>query len=852
VNKNTSISIDRWKIDANSHRISRDGIEQKLEPRSMELLIYLSERPNQVVSRQEIEENVWNGRIVGYDALSGSIAKIRKAFGDTGKIHRVIETIPKAGYRLIASVLVETHEDHTYSVDPTTESFERKLTAIFYADVAEYSRLTGEDEDRTHRQLRENMKTISDAIIRFQGRIIHYAGDAVLADFSTASTALHCALDVQKRISEINAHLAENQQVLFRIGVNLGEVIVDGNEIYGDGVNVAARLESLAEPGGVYATGTVFDAIGQKQNFDFEYQGEKTVKNIHRPIPTYAVHLKQGANNPVPESRHTSQQPHSGRRRFIIGPFPVLAIVIVVISLVVVGFFVLNPGDLKGMHFDPRQPSLAILPFKNMSNDPGQSVFSDGLTDDLITDLSNIDGLQVTPRHSSFIYETKNISPLDVARELQVRYIVKGSVRRSLDDIRVNVQLVDTQNNQEIWAQRFDDNIESIFKLQDQIINQILKNINLGSGDKPRSKRRTTNLEAYDFFLRAEHRRLNKRVSSSDSKSAQYYRRAIELDPLFVAAYTGLARVALTSWKNDETRVMPSAVWKKLIYESAGKALELDPDNAEALAILGLLQAVSGEYDIGIASVKKAVAINPANPELRVDLSTVLSYGGAHQEALQSINTAINRYTNPPSAYILDRAYIYFFLGQFENALKDVESVPDLRGSTYLSILVYGALNDRKAAKPNVDATLTWYAPDNQEYYRINYSAYRRPQDIELIIDSAAKAGVPRFAYGFDPGERKPLDEMSISKLTSKGLWQGTAHNGSEFFQQFAPGNSVAIRTSNTMLSGAYHIEGNKLCVTYRSVLLDLPDCGYIYSGADSDSYTWVTLGDVYQFTVDP
>jgi len=852
VGNKPSISIDGWQIDASSHRISRDGVENKLEPRSMELLIYLAERPDQVVTRQEIEENVWHGRIVGYDALSGSIAKIRKAFGDTSKNHRIIETIPKAGYRLIAPVLIETDEQDIYPGDPTAESFERKLTAIFYADVAEYSRLTGEDEDRTHRQLRQNMKTISDAIIGFHGRVIHYAGDAVLADFSTASTALYCALDVQQKIAEINSHLMENQRVLFRIGVNLGEVIVDGDEIYGDGVNVAARLESLAEPGGVCISGTVFDAIGQKQNFDFEYHGEKTVKNIHRPVPTYAVYLKQGATIPVPELPHTSQPPDSGRRRFITGPFPALGIGIVVISLVVIGFFALNSNDIKGMHFDPGKPSLAILPFRNMSNDPGQSVFSDGLTDDLITDLSNIDGLQVTPRFSSYPYGTKIIPPLDVARELRVRYIVKGSVRRSFDDIRVNVQLVDTQDNQEIWAARFDDSIESIFKLQDQIISKILKKINLGPGDKPKSKRRTTNLEAYDYFLRAEHRRLNVRNSARDSNAIAFYRRAIELDPLFVAAHTGLAREALTNWQLDASQVMPTAALKKLVYESAGRALELDPDNTEALAILGLLQAISGAHDTGIASVKSAVAINPANPQLLVDLATVLSYGGDHDEALKLINSAIDRHTTPPLAYFGERARIYFFLGQFEKALLNLEKSQGTRDWNNFAAFIYGALNDPESAQRYVKVRLEEVPLENWERYWVVFAYYKRPVDIELILDSAAKAGIPQFAYGFDPGDRIPLDNMSISALTSKGLWQGVSHNGSEFFQHFTPGNSVAFRTDFSMMSGSYHIENDKLCVSFRSVLLDLPDCGYIYSEVDSHGYTWVTLGDIYRFTVEP
>ena len=855
----TSISIDGWQIDALSHRISRDGVEKKLEPRSMELLIYLADRPNQVVTRQEIEENVWKGRIVGYDALSGSIAKIRKALGDTSKNPRIIETIPKSGYRLIAPVLVEAEEAHIYSGDSTEESFERKLTAILYADVAGYSRLSGEDEDRTHQQLRKNMKTISDAITGFHGRIIHYAGDAVLADFSTASAALHCALDVQQKISAINSHLAENKQVLFRIGVNLGEVIVDGDEIYGDGVNIAARLESLAEPGSVCISGAVFDAIGQKQSFDFEFHGEKLVKNISRPIQTYTVQLKPGVTIPVPEIPPPSQQPHTGKHGFKISPLPGLGIAVIIISLVVGGFFVLNPRDSEiksnagtaNKHFDPVTPSLAILPFRNMSNDPGQSVYSDGLTDDLITDLSNIDGLKVTPRYSSFGYETNKISPLDIARELRVRYIVQGSVRRSFEDIRVNVQLVDTQSNQEIWAQRFDDNIENIFKLQDQIIGKILDKINLGPRDKPQSKRRTTNLEAYDFFLRAEHRRLNNTGPGRPIKTIEFYQKAIELDPMFVAAYTGLAREALRNWQLDASQVMPAAASKKLVYETAGKALELDPENAEALAIVGLLQAISGAHDTGIASVKRAVAINPANPQLDADLAVVLSYGGSHEEALESINKAIDRHSIPPSVYFAERAKIYFFLGQFKNALKDAKSAQDISAFSNFSLFIHGAMNDWESAQRYVDARLELIPWENREYYWVIFAYYRRPQDIELIVDSAEKAGIPRFAYRFDPGDSKPLENTSISALTNKGLWQGVTHNGDGFYQQFSPGNSIAIRTAVSMMSGSFHIENNKLCVTYRSVLLDLPDCGYIYPGADSDSYTWVTLGEVYRFSVE-
>ncbi|MCZ6470248.1 MAG: winged helix-turn-helix domain-containing protein [Gammaproteobacteria bacterium] len=749
MDNNKSISIDGWLIETNSSRISRDGVEKKLEPRSMELLLYFAEHPNQVVTRQEIEEEVWQGRVVGYDALSASIVKIRKAFSDSSRNPRVLETIPKLGYRLIAPVLMAA-EPEVFAAEPDGELFERKLTAIFYADVAGYSRLTGEDEDRTHRQLRTNMKSISDEIDRFQGRVIHYAGDAVLAEFETPSNALHCALEVQQHIASVNAHLPESQRVLFRIGVNLGEVIVDGEEIYGDGVNIAARLESLAQPGGICVSGTVFDAIGAKQNLDFVYLGENEVKNIQRPVRTYAVHLKTGAAVPVPETASRQQVDVAFAAGFK-KPLMMFGALVIVIGLLIGGFLAFfsiephqtEPAVTAGANFDPDSLSLAILPFGNSSNDPGQSVYTDGLADDLITDLSNINGLRVTPRYSSFRYRKADIPLLEIAKNLKVRYIVQGSVRWSYEDIRVNVQLVDAKKDLQVWSRRFEDNVDNIFNLQDKIIGEILASLDLDAPQEMQHQRRTTNLEAYDYFLRAEHRRLNARGSKASSQILRFYQTAIDLDPQFVAAYTGLAREALTNWQLDDNEVMPSDEWKKLVYETAGKALELDSNNAEALAILGLIQVVSGSYEAGISSVRSAVAINPVNPQLHADLATVLSYDGKHQEALDSINRAINQHETPPVVYFGERARIYFFLGQLEKALADAENALDIRDIRDFSVFIYGALNDRESAKPLVSIRLKVRPWENQAYYTNIFAYYRRPQDIELIVESAAKAGIP-------------------------------------------------------------------------------------------------------------
>jgi TolB-like protein/class 3 adenylate cyclase len=756
VDETSIIFIDGWQIDTSSYRIARNGDEKKLEPRSMELLLYLVDHPDQVVTREEIEENVWQGRVVGYDALSASIAKIRKAFEDSSKQPRVIETIPKVGYRLIAPVVVEVIEPATFTSEAQSDQFKRKLTAILYADVAEYSRLTGEDEDRTHRQLRQNMTIISDEIVRFHGRIVHYAGDAVLAEFATASAALHCGLAAQLDIAQANNHLPENQRVLFRIGVNLGEVIVDGHEIYGDGVNVAARLESLADPGGVFISSTVFDAVGQKQNFVLEYQGEKTVKNIQHPVRTYSVALKSGASISIPESAPTakteaSAEPAGTKPKSTFSPVLMFVILVVAVGLTLGGFmlfFASTPQpvaqpETQQKSFTPNASSIAILPFKNLSNDPGQGIFADGLTDDLITDLSKVKELRVIPRHSSFQFKDTKIALPAMARQLNVRYLVQGSVRQSLEEIRVNVQLVDAQSNQEVWATRIDDKVDNIFSLQDQIIADILKNLGMATPQKQVSKRRTTNLEAYDYFLRAEHRRLNRRGTKGSARIVEFYNVAIELDPEFIAAYTGLAREALSNWQLGDRENEKTATWKKMVYRNAGKALELDPANDEALAILGLLQALTGSHDIGISSVENAIKINPANPQLHYDLATVLSYAGNHAKALESINRAIGRHTTPPTAYYGERARIYFFLGQNEKALMDAEHEGNIEDIRNFTLFIQSALENQEAAKELVALRLTARPWENRKYYSNVFDYYRRPEDVELILESAAKAGIP-------------------------------------------------------------------------------------------------------------
>jgi adenylate cyclase len=454
----------------------------------------------------------------------------------------------------------------------------------------------------------------------------------------------------------------------------------------------------------------------------------------------------------VPESSPTSATgPAPTRTGLKISPVLMFVLLVFAVGLTMGGFMMfyssapqqVEQPDTQQQGFTPDASSLAILPFKNRSNDPGQGVFADGLTDDLITDLSKVRELQVTPRHSSFEFKDTKISPLDVARQLNVRYLLQGSVRLNQEEIRVNLQLVDALSGQEVWATRFDDKVDNIFSLQDQIIADILKNLGISTQHKQPAKRRTTNLEAYDYFLRAEHRRLNRRGTKGSARIVEFYRVAIDLDPEFIAAHTGLAREALSNWQLGDRENTEAIAWKKMVYANAGKALELDPANDEALAILGLLQALTGSHDIGIASVKNAVAINPANPQLHFDLATVLSYAGDHAVALESINRAIGRDTTPPTAYYGERARIYFFLGRYDKALVDAEREVNEGDIRNFSLFIQSALGNREAAKELLVLRLKLRPWESQEYYREVFAYYRRVQDIDLIVESASKVGIP-------------------------------------------------------------------------------------------------------------
>jgi adenylate cyclase len=855
--------VGDFEVDPATHSIGKDGRSVKLEPRTMELLLYLVHRPGTVVSREELEQEVWKGMVVGYDALNNSVAKLRKAFNDDPKNPRFIHTVPKKGYRLIAEVrvspLLADIDNVTATKAESHPSLERKLAAILYADVADYSRLTGLDEEGTHRSLSSCLDLMTVLIERYHGSVVHFAGDAILAEFGTASNALSCAVTMQQDLALHSEGLADDRKMQFRIGVNLGEVIVDRNDIYGDGVNVAARLEGLAEPGGICLSGAVFDAIGHQLPLDYSFLGERRVKNIDKPVRAYQARLKAGLKLEPPQPKKVDRHYLSrSNKPLMIASLSVLAAVVAAVLL-----WVLSPvehtvvtGDAVTLRQDGK-PSIAVLPFENISDDPAQGFYADGMTGDLITDLSKLSGLEVIARHSVFSYKDQPVKLEQIARELHVSHVLEGNVRRFEGKIRINVSLIDVTTAQNMWSERYDDDESELFDLHNRVIGSIVSTLGVELTDQEQQlfvQPPTDNLEAYDYYQRAEKRRLSKREKdgwiTDILQAIQLYRKAIALDPDFAEAYVGLAVIGLRVWGDDETDIMPGAVARRLAYDSASKVKQLDPRNPAAFSVLAMLQATDGQHEIALESSRQAIELGPNNADVWAAHAEVLIYAGQPQVALEAINKALKLNPRPPEGFYGLLGEAQYLIGEYDEAALSLEK-------TYwfnrLKVMTYGQLGrvtDARTWREKMPAFL------NLGWLRAHYAHYQSEQDVEHMMDGLRKAGVPENAFGFEGSAQDRLDSAALTKLTASTAWSGIDNTGLRFTQHISADGRIAFSNTTTMLVGTVWIEQDMFCVKYRSNLLGRNDCGYIYrnpggSRDQQNEYVWAAAGAIYYFSID-
>jgi TolB-like protein/class 3 adenylate cyclase len=574
---------------------------------------------------------------------------------------------------------------------------ERKLAAILAADVVGYSALMEADEAGTFAQLSAGRKELFEPEIKkHHGRIFKLMGDGLLAEFGSVVDAVECAVTLQRGMVERNANVAESKRIEIRIGINLGEVIVEGEDRYGEGVNVAARLQQLADPGGICVSGKVSKEVEKKLAFAFEPMGEQRIKNIAEPVACYRVSLE-----PSPPAQ----------------PAQPLSI----------------PPRL------PNRAAIAVLPFTNMSSDSEQEYFVDGLAEDLITDLSKVPGLFVISRHSSFAYKGKSIDIRSVAKDLGVRFVVEGSVRRAVARVRINVQLIDAADGIHLWADRFDRDLADIFSLLDEVVGKIVNALSgLLPSARPTPRHRATNLEAYDLFVRG--RVLVTQSVESNRAARPLLERSIELDPGFADAHAWLAMSHLWSWSYWGEPPEPHC---SLALAAAQRAVTLDPENAGAHAILGYVLHQNRKPD-GAADLMTALQINPNHADAWAFLGVVKALEGSAVEGIDDLRKAFRLNPHPPGWYYWHLGLVEYAAGRYEDAVETLRHEATHRlGSQRILAASLAQLGRIEEAKVEAAQFLAAHPQFSTQHWA-KAQSFQRETDLQRFVDGYLKAGLPK------------------------------------------------------------------------------------------------------------
>ena len=637
---------------------------------------------------------------------------------------------------------------------------ERRLTAILSADIVGYSRLMGRDEAGTLAALKAHRRQLlAPKEAQYRGRTVKLMGDGALMEFASVVDAVRFAIEVQCAMRERNASVPEDRRILYRIGINIGDIIVEGEDIYGDGVNIAARLQGLAEPGGICLARNVYNQIKGKLNLELEHLGEKEVKNIAEPVTVYRVVLDDKATALVTPLVEVPVKVGRARRSHVTAAL--------VIAALAVGGLVwwqpwepeFEPASVERMALPlPDKPSIAVLPFNNFSTDPEQGYFADGMTEDLITDLSNLSGIFVIARNSSWTYKNKPTKVQQVAEELGVRYVLEGSVRREGEQVRINAQLVDALNGRHLWAERYDGSAGDVFALQDKVIRQIVAAlaVKLTSDESAKVADAETDVpQAYDAFLQGwDHYR--RQTPEDTAKAITFFEQAIKLDPEYSRAYAGLAaahwRIVSVHWQ-----LAVGVGWLRSyegLNENLAKALKNPTPLAYSVSAEWL--ARQGRPEEALAQIDRALALAPNEADTHVSKARILNVTGRAEEAEKSVRLAmrLNPHYEPDYLIVLGQALLH--QQRYEEAAEFVERAVNRQpklGQHYVTLaVIYGHLGRTKDAEAVVqkynemdvrfppltvqDVGFWWYGNifEYDEVYR------------ERLMAGLRKAGVPEGA----------------------------------------------------------------------------------------------------------
>jgi len=583
---------------------------------------------------------------------------------------------------------------------PMTEKVKRKLTTLLSADVKGYSRLMGEDEEATVRTLNAYKEVMTDLIQQHDGRVVDTPGDNVLAEFASVVDGVGCAVQIQKDLKNRNAELPENRRMEFRIGVNLGDVIEEGNKIFGDGVNIAARLESLSEAGGICISGTAYDQVENKLDLRYDYLGEQSVKNIPRPVRVYRVLMGSEA----------------------------------------------GPPKVNGRLDFPKGPSIAVLPFVNMSGEPEQEYFSDGITEEIITGLSKVPRLIVIARNSSFAYKGKLVKVQEVGQELGVRYVLEGSVRKAGGRVRITAQLVDTTTGHHLWAERYDRDLRDIFALQDEIAVNVMRamQVELTEGEQACEwlKHGSSNIEAYEKGMMGM---ACFRLFSPEGnvRARQIFEECVVIEPKYPGPYVMLGWTHLVDIMNGWSKDYKESVGHAL--EFAQKAIAIDGSQADAYALLGYVYLFQTQFDRAIEEGERAIALNPNGADHHVWLAMILTSAGRPEEAVELVNKAIRLNPFPPNWYFLSLGNAFFAMGRYEEAVgsykRTFERSPDFLLTKIGLAAAYGALGGEEDARAAAIEVLRINPKFSLERFAEGL-LYKDQKDADHYINALRKAGL--------------------------------------------------------------------------------------------------------------
>lgn len=584
---------------------------------------------------------------------------------------------------------------------PTSERLDHELKAVLVADVEGYTRLMSMDEDEAHLLTSRCLELFRDFILESDGELVKTTGDGVVIEFSAATTAVRYGIDVQKRLVKLNSTVPVDRRPNFRIGIDLGEIIHEGGDIYGHSVNIAARIEGFAEPNGICVSQIVYEMVRHRLSIGFECMGPCLLKNLDEPVTIYRVRDDLSASI-MPATVRKSSEP------------------------------------LKL----PERPSVAVLPFENMSERRDAEYLGNGIAEDIITSLSKFEELFVIARNSSFVYKGKPTAAQEIAQELGVRYIVEGSVRVAGKRMRITAQLIDGIGGHHLWAERYDRELEDIFEIQDNvtkvIVSTIASRVKLAEADR-RSEMETQNIEAYGDLLHGREF-LKKYTAADNAEARRYFESSLDHDPKYAPACAAMARSYnydwQFSWGEDSGKALDHALkW-------ARKAMALDRTSASAHAELGFNLLFNKQYESAIKELRIATKLNPNDADIMAELSDALTYTGQLDEAVELLKTAMRLNPYYPDVYLWYLADAYYALRQYDEAVDALEGMTNPAIGARLLAASYAQLGNIDNARMHAEQVLR-DQPDFSVEEWTKKQPEINPAETEHLAEGLRKAGLP-------------------------------------------------------------------------------------------------------------